>query len=222
VSKTKAPHNKNQKKIKLMSTNETVMLENFTLKKAIISKDGIEANFDKKAVVDGQAQTIEFTVKARYIPHPDILKLSKTLRTYLIKAFSLDEGYEMAVKYLKGEQKNKAEEAMIELYNKVEVTGISIGGDKQLRGVVISGKIESTNKSKSAMNAPRIVFSSDKLGYEKDVEEIVNRIEEEVHAYLFENKKAQAELFESQRAEVATEEILKNKTKSQPAESGLV
>ena len=189
-----------------MSTNEIVRFDDFTLKKCKIAKDGIEASFDKKAVIDDQAQVIEYDVKAKYFPHPDILKLRNKLREYLVKAYHLDEGYEEALKYLKGEQKKNTQEKMMDLYDKIEVTGISIGGDDQLRGVVISGKIESNNKSKCAMNTPRIVFSSDKLGYEQDVQGIIDEIEEEVHAYLFKNKKAQAELFESHQAEVPNEE----------------
>lgn len=178
-----------------MSKTRTVSFDDFTLKKVKISDTGIEADFEEKRVVDDQAQIVTHSVGAKYIPHPDIIKKRNGLREYLTKAYHLEEGYEMAIKYLKGDQKSKAEEKMMDLYDKVEVTGISIGGDEQLRGVVISGKILSNNKSKCAMNTPRIVFSSDKLGYESDVEEKINDLEKEVFAYLFEGKKAQKELF---------------------------
>ena len=115
-----------------MSTNEIVRFDDFTLKKCKIAKDGIEASFDKKAVIDDQAQVIEYDVKAKYFPHPDILKLRNKLREYLVKAYHLDEGYEEALKYLKGEQKKNTQEKMMDLYDKIEVTGISIGGDDQL------------------------------------------------------------------------------------------
>lgn len=179
-----------------MAKLKAVDFDSFTLKKAVIGDTSVECSFEEKRVIDDTAQVIDHTVKAKYIPHPDLIRLRDTLREYLVKAYHLDSGYELAIKYLKGEQKTKAEEGMIDLYEKIEVTGISIGGDEQLRGVVISGKIESNNKSKCAMNTPRIVFSSEKLGYELDVEGQVELIEREVYKYLFEGKKAQKDLFD--------------------------
>lgn len=179
-----------------MSKLKNLSLDNFTLKKAVISDNGLNVDYDEKVVIDGETTVIEHNVKTKYIPHPDLINYRDSLKEYLISAFSLNKGFEMAVKYLKGEQKTKVEESILDLYSSVEITGISIGGSDQLRGVVISGKIESFNKSKCAMNTPRIVFSSDKLGFELDVEGQIEMIEREIYKYLFEGKKAQAELFD--------------------------
>lgn len=208
-----------------MSKLKPVNFDQFTLKKAKISDTGVDCDFEEKRVIDGTAQVIEHNVKAKYIPHPDLTRLRDTLREYLVKAYHLNIGYDTAIKYLKGEQKKIAEEGMIDLYNKIEVTGISIGGEEQLRGVVISGKIESNNKSKCAMNTPRIVFSSEKLGYELDVEGQIELIEREIYKYLFEGKKAQKELFDSKSDDEGNipkaTDVPVVDAKQVPAESGL-
>ncbi len=180
-----------------MSKLKPVSLDNFTLKKASIANDGVTAEYEEKRVIEGVAQVIEHTVKAKYTPHPDLINYRDSLKEYLIGAMSLNKGFDLAIKYLKGEQKKKVEEAILDLYSAVEITGVSVGGSDQLRGVVISGKIESYNKSKCALNTPRIVYSSEKIGIEVDVEGQLEMIEREIYKYLFEGKKAQAELFDS-------------------------
>lgn len=180
-----------------MSKLNSVKYENFTLKKAVIGKESIDCTFEEIRVVDGQSKTVNHKITSNIPPHPDMIKLRDTLRDYLIKAYHLNTGYDLAIKYLKGQQKEKANDALLDMYNLIEVTGISIGGDEQLRGVVISGKIESNNGFKCAMNTPRIVFSSEKLGYEEDVEHQIDLIDIELYKYLFENKKAQLDLFDN-------------------------
>jgi hypothetical protein len=209
-----------------MSKIKIVSFDQFTLKKAKISKSEVEVDFEENRVIDGKAHVITHNVKAKYIPHPDLIEYRDKLRTYLVNAYSLNLGYDLAIKYLKGEQKQKAEEGMIDLIDKVEVTGISIGGENQLRGCVVSGKIESNNKSKCAMNTPRIVFSSEKLGFEKDVEGVVELIEKEVYKYLFDGKTAEPSLFDAsdEKGDVPNAETVKvgeTKQKKEPAASGL-
>ena len=51
-------------------------------------------------------------------------------------------------------------------------------------------------EGKSPLNSPRLVFSSDNLGYEKIVEKQSELVRIEVYKYLFEGKGAQAELFD--------------------------
>lgn len=207
-----------------MSKLKAVDFEQFTLKKAKIFDSSVECDFEEKRVIDGEAHVITHNVKASYIPHPDLIEFRNRLRQYLIQAYHLNVGYDLAIKYLKGEQKEKAEEGMLDLYDKVEVTGISIGGENQLRGVVISGKIESNNKSKCAMNTPRIVFASDKIGIEKDVEKTVELINKEVYKYLFEGKSAEPSLFDKGGNDdgsiPAAETVQTKSTKKEPA-SGL-
>ena len=77
------------------------------------------------------------------------------------------------------------------------------------------------------MNTPRIVFSSDKLGYEQQVKNQIEMIEREVYKYLFEGKKAQQDLFDNKDGSDDAGNLPKAKTiqvvgaETVPAESGL-
>jgi len=82
------------------------------------------------------------------------------------------------------------------LLNSVEVTSISVSGEGGLRGVVISGKIQTWNKSKTPLHTPRIVFESTKIGIEIDVQGQVELADEEAYKYLFDNKKMNKDLFD--------------------------
>ena len=172
--------------------------DNFDLKKVKIQNDLVETEFHEKRSIDGVSHTLVHSLKAKYIPHPDLLNARDKLKDVLIKSFHYHEVNDVASKYLKGEQKQKVEDAFLDICNKIEVTGVSISGDEQLKGAVVTGKIESNNGSKCALNSPRIVFASDKIGYEKDVENAVELLTRETYKYLFEGKRAQGELFDNQ------------------------
>jgi hypothetical protein len=172
--------------------------DDFSLKKVRFTNPGLECSFDGKQIVDGKTEPFETTRKSKYQPHQDLISFKNDLKHYLAKAYQFHVGFDIAEKYLKGEQKQKAIDAKIELFEKIEVTGVSVGGTDELRGIVISGKIESNNGSKCAINTPRIVFSSDKLGYEEEVEKIFELIQMEVFRYVFEGRSGDATLFDDQ------------------------
>jgi hypothetical protein len=191
-----------------MATLKPMKRDDFTLKKVRFTNPGLECSFDGKTIVDGKQEPFEDIRKSKYQPHQDLISFKNDLKHYLAKAYQFHVGFDIAEKYLKGEQKQKAIDAKIELYSKIEVTGVSVGGTDELRGIVISGKIESNNGSKCAINTPRIVFSSDKLGYEEEVERIFQLIEIEVYKYVFEGRSGDATLFDNpeEKEEIAEKE----------------
>ena len=120
------------------------------------------------------------------------------LKPYLMQCLWLTEQYEHDVKYLKGAQKDKATEQHKSMCDRVVVTGMSFSGEDQLRGVIITGKMKNRMGGYTALNSPRIVFSSDKLGFETKVEDISGLIEIEVYKCVFDGKSAQKGLFDDQ------------------------
>lgn len=172
--------------------------DNFKLKSVRIAKEGVEAVFVETRNVDKQNKSINHSIESNIAPHPDLLNLRDKLKGVLVKAFGFDSVLNEAEKHVpKGEKMTKVTNKYLDILNKIEVTKISISGDDQLRGSVISGKIESFNGSKCAINSPRVVFSSDKIGLEKDTQKTVDLICIEVYKYFFEDKRAQLGLFDS-------------------------
>lgn len=184
-----------------MTKLSNVKFDDFTMKKVKVTDKGVNVIFEVKRVIDDEAQIIEHTITAKYQPHPDLTHYLTEMREFLFKAYGMNKGFDIALKYLKGEQKKKAEDAMSEQLRSITVMGISVSGEDQLRGAVISGKCTSFNEAKQAMNSPRIVFSSEKIGIEQDVETMCELLTKEVYKYIFEGKKAQAELFDNQKKE---------------------
>lgn len=179
-----------------MSKLVAMKRDNFTLKKAKILDDLVECDFEERKVVEGEPRIIQHTTKAPYIPHPDLVSFKDDLKEYLMKCLCLSDQYEHDVKYLKGEQKIKATEQHQAMCDKLVITGISISGEDQLRGVIITGKLKNRMGGYTALNSPRIIFSSDKLGFEGKVQDLSGLVEIEVYKCLFENKSAQIELFD--------------------------
>jgi len=178
-----------------MSKLKFVEFDNFTLKKAKVSTQKVEIEFEERFVADDNPHIRKHIIKSDIMPHPDLTNKINDLKGYLAKAYHYEKLYNAGRKLKKTEDENFTNE-YLDILNQIEVMGISIGGNDNLRGVVISGKMESNNGAKVAMNTPRIVFESEKLGYESEVEEKIIDISEEIYAYLFENKKANKELFD--------------------------
>lgn len=182
-----------------MSKIGFVKRDHFNLESVRISDDGLEVAFTETGFENGQPKGIPHTIKAPFQPHPDLIAFRDDLKQYLVKAYALDSVFHEAEKYLKGEQKSKVSDKLLAITRKIEVTKISIGGTDQLEGCVISGKMESFNGAKLALNTPRIVYSSDKLGFEKEAMKTIELIGIEVYKYLYEGKRALADLFDGQQ-----------------------
>lgn len=187
--------------------------EEFKLIKAIVGDKSVYVEWVEREMWNGVNYEIPGNKTFPFIPHQDLVEVRDSLREYLMRSHHHYDMYETAIKYLKGEQKQKVTDAFLDLVQKVEVTSISISGENQLRGAVISGKIESNNKSKAAINSPRIVFSSDKIGYETNVEGQCELLESEIYEYIFNKKRAVKDLFDQKDGDSPKEE---KKSPSQP------
>ena len=76
----------------------------------------------------------------------------------------------------------------------ITVIGVSWSGEGDKRAIVISCKYKSVPGQIVALNTPRILLATEKLGIEEDCEEITNRLRQEVYEYIFEGKQDQLEL----------------------------
>jgi len=189
-----------------MSKLPTLDRDNFKVKKVRVSDEGVEATFQETRIIAGQTHIIEHDAKAKYLPHPDLTGFMEDLKIYLYKAYGINVGFDLALNYSKGGQKQKCEQSKTDVLAEIEVTAISVSGTGDLKGAVISGKTISFNDAKVAMNTPRIVFKSEKLGFEQEVEQKIGLIESEVYKYFYEAKSSQESLF---------------KGKQQPVEEGM-
>lgn len=171
-------------------------LKDYEFKSVKITRDGLEANFIEYKIVDDESYLIKHAPVSSIPPHQDLVDLFKELKTVLIDSYGFCRGLDQAEKYLKGEQKAKVTKIREQIYSEVQVTKISVSGNDQLEGVVISGKRESWNGSYQALNTPRICFASDNIGHEDNAERLKELIAMEVYKYFYSGKYGEATLFD--------------------------
>lgn len=181
-----------------MSKLKVVNRDQFELSNIKITGKSVHMEGIETRDVNGKTEKVQVSLTAGYTPHKDLIEFRDRLKPYLADAYSIRDMFFEAEKYVtdKGKLK-KLKDCMASGMMDIEVTKISLSGSEQLRGAVISGKILSYNDSKQAMNSPRICFSSDKIGIEKDVEKIVQLIEAEAFKYFYEGKTSDENLFNS-------------------------
>lgn len=174
-----------------METQKYLKRDEFKLEKFKIDKDDLLVNFIEQRQTNDGLVKIPVSMQPPFQPHPDLLDLLKRLKGYVLNQYDYD-------KLLNVNPKDKdLRAAYNELLSSTTVTGFTLAGSEQLRAAIITAKIK-TESGTRAMPTGRIVFSSDKLGYEKEVEVIVDELETEVYACLFENKRAQLDLFQDE------------------------
>lgn len=182
---------------------------NFQLTGVKLIKDGgLEATYRDQKTDKGITDSIEVLIKNTVNPHPDLVNKINELKGYLAKCYKMDSMIVLSNSKGLSVEHEKAfasvQKVINNVYNetmkKIAITGISLNGeiegDKDKRSVVITGTQLMDNGSKTALNSPRIKLNSNQFMFEADVQEIINSISDEVEEYLFNNKKAQQDLFD--------------------------
>ena len=167
----------------------------FDLTKVKFDKDEMLAEFTAIRQANEGVTKTPMTMRPTLQPHPDLVDLFSRMKVYVLKQYDYHKLYNSRKKGDKISKEMKTE--WEELLKNTTVTGFTMVGSDQLTGAIITAKIK-TESGTRAMPTGRIVFSSDKLGYEKEVEVLIEEAQSEVYACLFENKRAQLDLFQEE------------------------
>jgi len=182
----------------------------FSLSKVKMLKDiGLEVHFEVNEVINEQSYTNEHHYKSAKEVHPDLKALFVRLVPIMGRIYNITSFLSMIdVKDFKATEKQKqySQEFAKEALKAIEVRGVSFSGQDDNVGVVLSGVFTVSNNQKTALNSPRLKFSSETFGFEEELEEIVGDIEREVYAFLFKGKKADLELFGADNEPIIQEE----------------
>jgi len=90
--------------------------------------------------------------------------------------------------------------------SKIDVTEFKISGEGAARSVVLSAKLEIGNKSSLSLKTPSIRLTGNKFGWEEDLDARIDAITEEILLYLFDGKRAEADLFTETSGKIQSEE----------------
>ena len=139
--------------------------KNFQLIKAKIVRGSLEVAYKKTINEGGEVYTSKASEECTREFHPDLLSAFKACDECFNDAFGVKE--------------------------RISTVGISLSGT----GVVLTGLYRVANDQCVAVNTPRIRTDSDSFGFEDELRDLVQTIEDEVFAYLYEGKQAQLQLF---------------------------
>ena len=170
-----------------------------TLSKLKLKDDGtLTIEYIEKRESAAGIETITHTAACEGQRHPDLDNLVSELKPYVLQNMGITAVATkvamdvLGVKKLDKVQNAHKEKVLIPVSDRVQIIGVSIGGSEQLLGAVISAKFKGFNDAYCAVSTPRICYESDKLGFEEDVQDIVNRISAEAFRYV-DGKRSQIE-----------------------------
>ena len=187
-----------------MSEKKTTVMpvptkEKFSLSKVKLLKDGgLDVHFEVTEVVGNESYTNKYHVLSAKDIHPDLRKLFKDLCPIMGRVFNITSFKSMiATPDFKATKKQIeiADSFANECLGNIEVKGVSLSGQDDNVGVVLTGLFTVSNNQKTAINTPRMKYAVETFGFEEALENIVCDIENEVYEFLFDGKRAQMDLF---------------------------
>lgn len=186
-----------------MNEKQTTMLvpseRAFELSKVKQIKDGgLDVHYEVTETIGDESYTNKYHVESAKDIHPDLRACFDRLRPIMGRIFNITSFLtfiEAPDAEATKEQIASARDFADEMLKNIEVRGVSLSGQGDNIGCVISGVFTVLNNQKTAINSPRLKFNTETFGFEEELEEIVGLIETEVYAFLFKGKKAQLELF---------------------------
>lgn len=172
----------------------------FSLSKVkVINGGGLDVHFEVEEACGAEVYRENYHLTSGKEIHPDLQKLFDKLKPIMARVYHLSFFRSlMETPDFKATKKQKelAEEAFKEVIDKLRVTGVALSGKDDNVGVVLTGTFTADSNQKMAINSHRMKFNSERYGFEEEMEEIVGEIESEVYEFLFNNKKAQLEIFD--------------------------
>ena len=146
--------------------------EKFSLSKVKLLKDGgLDVHYEVTEVVGNESYTNKYHVLSAKDIHPDLRKLFKGLCPIMGRVFNITSFKTMiATPDFKAtkEQTEIAAAFAEECLGNIEVRGVSLSGQDDNVGVVLTGLFTVSNNQKTAISTPRMKYNVVKLLNETD------------------------------------------------------
>ncbi len=174
------------------------MKNKFDLKKIKHLNGKVEVIFRQNVDLNGVNLKEDHAVEYDRIPHPDLTKAMKGLATYLADANNLCVHRDVAIGASNLKKWDAVEKILKDIdkqvYDSINVTGISVKGDSDNLAVNITGTHKTVAQA-MAMNTPSISLNGDTFGFEDGLKKAVEVLMEEARLYVVEHKSAQLQMF---------------------------
>lgn len=163
----------------------------------LLPAGGLEVEYNRIETRDATAAVTDYKAKFEDAEvHPDLTDALRELAPLVAKTIGLTAfmGVVQDVS-LSEDDRAKFTELVEEMRRKIDVRGIALSGDDEDEGVVITSVLETKNGLKTCINTPRIKYHQESYGFEDRLDYLVQKIREEVRAFIVEGKKVAPSLF---------------------------
>lgn len=170
--------------------------ENFKLNKVKVlkSNSGLSIDYSTEEQQGGLTYFDKDHKESTKEPHPDLLKKFSELKPILCRIYYFTFIREVINRKefaATDKQLQVAERAVQEILPLIEITGVSISGEDEGKGVIIMGTFKAPTNQKMAINSHRLKWDKIVYGFEEELQTIIEELESECFEYLFNDKKAQ-------------------------------
>lgn len=156
----------------------TYKRENFELIAMTIKNGKCLPKYNYKHSDTAEKETREYSVKVPVSPHPDLQGLFLQLREYVAKDHYM--------------------ETDVETLERIEITQVLTAGKDENRGIKILGTLTTLHDTNVTIQTGLIRFENDISGFESELEDIFDAIENESFEFIFKNKSLQPTLFDTE------------------------
>ena len=149
-----------------------------------LKRGGLEAEwkFSESAKESEEVYNGKMNFESTKPIHPDLKELLDKFKPMVARCMDYD-------KITKKESKE-------EVLERIEISGVSMGGSGDSEGGTITFKKKSLSGKVKGMSTEFMTFTQNVFGFEEEFGTVCAEIKQEVYEYLYENKTAVPELFE--------------------------
>jgi hypothetical protein len=174
--------------------------EKFKLSKIkLVGGGGLALKFDLEEIIGSDSYISSEDIKSSKEPHPDLADAVQEMRGMVGQIFGLSSIKTVtdSPKFGVDKVQGKFVQSWVdEMISRINITGISISGAEDKRGIVITATYLVDNRQRVAWNTPRVMLNGESRGFEERLKELVEIIEEEAFLFLYESKVANPEMFD--------------------------
>lgn len=172
--------------------------EKFSLNKVKLTKDGGAAvSYEVEEVMGNESYRETYNVESSKDVHPDLRTAVNELKDVMVALLNFNVVPNALKDVTDNDIRTKIDNAVDVIGSRIIITGILMSGVDDNVGVIITAKMKVDGSNcEVAINSCRIKLGDSTYGFEEALQNSVAKIEEEVYSFLFENKKAQLELFD--------------------------
>ena len=171
----------------------------FALQRVKMGKNGgLDITYSLTEVKDGVTIHHKYTVSDTRNCHSDMSALFEGLKTIAALVFRIDQIWEIGEDSQfngSNEQKGMLKALYVDNVEAFQVIGLTIGGKPCNEGVILQCDYTTAAGQHTKLVTPKLKFDVNAYGFEPELRNMVDAIEDEVYKYIFEDKTAEEETF---------------------------